>query len=274
MSRADSSAASEGRALLTALTEAPPSAPTACEGWTAHDIAAHLAAGAKEVADLAEDRLEGRPQRPTRGFEEREAPFRALPYDQLLRELVDNNKRKLAAYEALGALDDPSIAFTGTRLSVDALETHSRSEAAVHRWDLVGDDDRSTELLSQADLTKHAVKVLNAMPILNESARALGERALAFGRPSMRVVLRSPGHTDAVFVGSATGGRFEVVDEGNAEGDAVVASDAAQRLLMLWGRRSIERSTDRDGNPDVLRLLDPVFWPNAQPWGRRRRRGP
>jgi hypothetical protein len=35
----------------------------------------------------------------------------------------------------------PAIAFTGTRATVAEFETHGRSEAAIHRWDLVGDDD-------------------------------------------------------------------------------------------------------------------------------------
>src|SRR5437588_596759 len=217
---------SEGQALFVALTAVPPSATTACEGWTAHDIAAHLAAGAKEVSDLVHERLEGRPERPTRGFEEREAPFRVLPHDQLLNDLVEHNKRKLAGYDVLKERDDPSIAFTGTRLTVDELETHSRSEAAIHRWDLVGDDDTSTDLLSQPALASHAVKVLNAMPALHESARALGERLLEVGHQPVRVVLRSDGHPDVVL----TGGRLEMVDQGHAQGDAIVTSDPAQRL--------------------------------------------
>src|SRR5438094_680113 len=88
-------AGSEGLALLEALQELPPSARTACEGWTAHHIVAHLAAGAKEIADLVEERLDGRPGRPTRGFEERETPFRAVRHDQLLEDLVSHSIRTL-----------------------------------------------------------------------------------------------------------------------------------------------------------------------------------
>jgi len=253
----------EGRAILTALVETPPSASTACEGWTAHDIAAHLAAGAKEVADLVEERLEGLPARPTRGFDEREAPFRAMRHDRLLTELVEHNKRKLAAYDALKAHIDPSITFTGTRLTVDELETHSRSEAAIHCWDLVGDYATSTELLSQPALTTHAVKVLNAMPILNESARALGDRA----DRCVRVILRSDGQPDVTFTVSPAGSRLDVVEDDGAEVHAVVTSDPAQRLLTLWGRRSIERPLETHGEPEVLRVLGHAFWPHAKAWG-------
>ena len=264
-----SKSASEGPALLVALSEVPPSARTACEGWTAHHIAAHLAAGAKEVADLVEERLEGRPERPTRGFEEREAPFRALHHDQLLEQLVSHNKRKLAAYEELTQRDDPSIAFTGTRLSVDELETHSRSEAAIHRWDLVGDDDTATELLAQPEVTTHAVKVLNAMPVLNESARSLGQRAVESGNDIVRVVLRSAGQPDVLFVVTAQGSKLEMADRQVDDADADVTSDAAQRLLTLWGRRSSERPVHAHGDPAVVRAFEHTFWPHAQPWGRR-----
>jgi uncharacterized protein (TIGR03083 family) len=79
----------EPPALAAALEHAEPSAPTACAGWTAHDIAAHLAAGAKEMADLIEEHLAGRPPRATQGYEERERPFRALDQDELLDRMVE-----------------------------------------------------------------------------------------------------------------------------------------------------------------------------------------
>ncbi len=248
--------------MLAALDDVAPDAPTVCAGWTAHDVAAHLAAGAKELADLIEERLDGRPPRPTRGFEEREAPFRDLPPDELRRRLLQENVRKLAAYDALGQLDDPTIAFTGTRLRAEELATHSRSEAAIHRWDLVGDDDTSTEQLGQPELTVHAVKVLGAMPVLNESAHALAERAVAAGKPDLHVVLRSPGERDVVFVASTSGGRLELTEPGAVEGDAVVVSDAAQRLLALWGRRSTSRAIAIEGPPE----LSDVLWPDARTW--------
>ena len=38
---------------------------------------------------------------------------------------------------------------------IAAFLTHMRSEDALHRWDLVGDDDTSTALLGQQDLLNH-----------------------------------------------------------------------------------------------------------------------
>lgn len=221
----------EGRALLSAIDALAPAAPTACADWTVHEIVAHLAAGAKEVADLIEESLDGRPERPTRGFEERELPFRALSHDELRNRLVVENKRKLIAYDALRERSsNPTISFTGTRVTVEEMETHSRSEAAIHRWDLVGDDDASDELLAQPELTAHAVKVLDRMAILNESARAVGVRARkAAGRP-IRIVFRTPDQPDVVFLPSPGGGRFEIADR-TIDADVILSTDAASRLL-------------------------------------------
>ena len=256
----------EGRALLAAIDQRPAEAPTACGGWTAHDITAHLAAGAKEIADLIDERLDGRPVRPTRGFEERETPFRAMGHDELRTRLVAENVRKMAAWDALAEQTaDSAIAFTGTRITVDELETHSRSEAALHRWDLVGDDDTSDRLLAQAELTSHAVKVLNRMPILAESARSLGIRAAQAGLPALRLVFRSPDAPDVVLVAGPVTSHFELAD-GPVAGDITLTTDAGNRLLVLWGRRSTNRPIAIEGSTAPVAALDRVLWPNARPW--------
>jgi Mycothiol maleylpyruvate isomerase N-terminal domain/MDMPI C-terminal domain len=256
---------SHGRALLAAIDALPSSAPTACTGWRAHEIVAHLTAGAKEIADLIEESIAGHPPRPTRGFEEREAPFRAMPHDQLRDRLVAENRRKLAAYAALRArTENPAITFTGTRITAAELDMHSRSEAAIHRWDLVGDDETSGSLLTQSDLTVHAVKVLNRMPVLNESAHSSGMRATAATTQPIQVVFRTPGHPDVVLVASRDGGRLQVSDR-PVDGDATLTTDAANRLLVLWGRRSSGRTIVTDGDPAIIQAFGAVFWPKAQP---------
>jgi len=266
MSRSAEATAREGRAILAALDDLAPDSPTACWGWTAHHIAAHLAAGAKEVADLVAERLEGRPERPTRGFEEREAPFRELSHEGLLDRLVVENKRKLAGYGALAQQQEPSIRFTGTRMTVEELSTHSRCEAALHRWDLVGDDQTSEELLTQPELTAHAVKILGQMPILNESAQAMSDRAAQIGVHALRVVFRSPPLPDIVFVASRLGGGVGFAEAGRVAGDVVLTMDPAQRLLALWGRKSSRRPIRAKGKPDLIAELDAIFWPHAQAW--------
>jgi uncharacterized protein (TIGR03083 family) len=254
------------RSLLKAIDSLPPSAPTACAGWTAHEVVAHLAAGAKEVSDLVEERLFGGPDRPTKGFEEREAPFRSLHHDKLRDRLVAENRRKLDAYAALSAQrGDASIALTGTRMTASEMAIHSMSEAAMHGWDLVGDDDLSTELLGSADLTAHAVKVLNRMPTLNESAQALTRRMLAaVGRPAI-ITLRSPPLPDVVLIACPDDGRLELVDQPR-DSDASLTTTPANRLLLLWGRLSTNWPIDLDGDPNITAQLSSVLWPNAVPW--------
>jgi uncharacterized protein (TIGR03083 family) len=256
----------EAIALMEALDQVEPDAPTACAGWTTHDILAHLTAGSKELADLIGETLDGRPDRATRGFEERELPFRTLPHDELREQLFTQSLRKRAAYDALAErVEDPTILFTGTRISVAELETHSRSEAAIHRWDLVGDDAVSDTLLAQPELTAHAVKVLNRMPVLDESARALAARVTTTLARPLRAVLRSPGQVDVVFLASGEGGCFEIADR-PAEGDVVLTTDAAGRLLALWGRRSASRPLDVAGDPALVASLQQIWWPRAQAW--------
>ena len=183
----------ELKALADVLGDLEPTAPTACADWTVHDLVAHLAAGAKEVAELIEEYLAGQPARPTRGFDERERPFRAFTHPGLLAALTEQSRRKIAALEVLaGRGDRAAVAFTGTTMTATQFQTHARSEAALHRWDLVGDDSVCDQLLSQPDLTRHAVNVLNAMPVLDESARIRQSPA------PRRIVLTSSGQPDVV----------------------------------------------------------------------------
>src|SRR5216684_587410 len=77
-------ASPELAALFAILPNVAPEASTACIAWTAHALRAHLAAGAKERADLIEEKLAGRPERATKAFAEREAVFRAM-HDEELR---------------------------------------------------------------------------------------------------------------------------------------------------------------------------------------------
>lgn len=255
----------EGKALLATLDQVAPSAPTACMGWTAHDIVAHLAAGSKEIADLIEEKLTGEQPRPTKTFEEREPPFRALPDNELRRVWAHHSRRKVEAVEALAALgEDAAFDFTGASLTPGQIVTHSRSEAAIHRWDIAGDDAISAELLALPDLTAHAVSVLNAMPILRESSRARMSRV---GRVPLHIVLRAPGDPDVVMRADTSGeARFELVGNGPAEGDVIAEMDPVQRLLTIWGRRSTTRSVRVQADPGTSQVVTSVLWPNAVSW--------
>jgi hypothetical protein len=153
------------------------------------------------------------------------------------------------------------VDFTGTTMTTDQLTVHSRSEAALHRWDLVGDDDVSEQHLGQPELTRHAVHVLNAMPVLVESARI---RLMPTGRH--RIVLRSPDHPDVVVEAGRTAARFEVVEHG--DGDVVLTTDPANRLLVIWGRRSSRRQLTIETDGLGFEALAPILWPNAVTWPR------
>ena len=67
------------RAFLAALEDVEATAPTWCRGWSAHEVASHVAAAAQERANLIEERLAGQPGRSTRSWEEREPLSRAMP---------------------------------------------------------------------------------------------------------------------------------------------------------------------------------------------------
>ena len=105
-------------------------------------------------------------------------------------------QRKVDAQEALGDRGkDSTFEFTGMSITAAQIATHSRSEAAIHRWDIVGSDAMSDELLAQPELTAHAVSVLNGMPILNESAQTRLNHGARF---PLSIVLRAPGEPDVV----------------------------------------------------------------------------
>lgn len=252
-------------ALYAVLADVAPSARTACTEWTAHDVLAHLAAGAKERADLIEERLAGLPERATRPFAERQAPFLALPDEELRTALVLETQRFEAAAAALAHRgEQATIAFTGTRFTAAQLAMHQRSEAALHRWDLVGDNEIGDALLAQPELTRHAVMVLNALQgVLGESPTARVRQA---GVSALRIVLRSHGHSDVILEAIAGEGRFELSESGPAEGDALLTTDAAQRFLIIWGRRPSTRPITIEAGTIARQTVESVLWPAAIPW--------
>ncbi len=156
-------------ALFTTLLATPPDRLTNCQGWTAHDLVAHLASGAAEEADLIESHLAGNTERTTRGFAEREEPYRALPDTELRDQLVANGARLTDALDALHGDKSGAVLFTGRRMSAADFAMHSRSECAIHRWDLVGRDDVGWHMLAQPKLTAHALTVLTQMSTLPEA---------------------------------------------------------------------------------------------------------
>jgi uncharacterized protein (TIGR03083 family) len=243
----------EAHALVAALDAAAPGTPTACAGWTVHELVAHLAAGCEEIADLVEEHLLGQSSRPTRPFEARETPFRSLAWEDLRAAWMTNAGRMIEAVAALDARGPvAAVDFTGTSMTADQLRMHARSEAAIHRWDVCGDDATSDRLLAQPELTAHAAWALSAMTVLDESAT----RRLT-GAPHLRIVLRSPDQPDVTLAGD----RFTIAPDDDA--DAIVETDAAHRLLVMWGRHSPGRPSRITAAPADRDAVDRILWPQG-----------
>jgi uncharacterized protein (TIGR03083 family) len=165
----------EADAFAEALDTTPPNALSACSGWTAHEVTAHLVAAGVEIALNLEAYGNGEPVPPTRGFEERERPYREMSEEALRSEFGRSTERMTEALDAvLMAEPDAVVPWTGRQMVVATFITHVRSELAIHRWDLIGDDDTSTKLLAQDELTVHAVEVLG--PALDDQFQGISGR--------------------------------------------------------------------------------------------------
>ncbi len=164
-------------AFLQALENVEANQVTACEGWTVHELVAHCTAGPAERTRIIEAVLAGEPSPITRGFEEREAPFRSLPHDQLRARLGIELKRFNEANQRLAEQEESTVTFTGWTLTSMELATHGRSELALHLWDFAGDCVATRQLLAQPDLTEHVLKVFRALPQLREAPAQRTQRA-------------------------------------------------------------------------------------------------
>ena len=248
-------------AFITTLDTTRPDAPTACVLWTAHEVTAHLAAALEETAELVEDVLNEQPNRPTRGFDEREAPYRALPDDDLRSTLPQMVTRANTALSALAEQGpDASFEFFGRPFTAAQLQRHAGSEFSLHRWDICGDDEIGEELLSAPELTAHAVDVLNTLPMLDE---APAKRVARGGLSNATIVLRSPGQPDVALVSGDGAAHFELSDGAPITGDLVLRTDAVNRLLTLWGRYSPNRTISASGDTTLLSVATATLWPDT-----------
>lgn len=233
------------REFVSSLSRLAPTAPTWCSGWSAHHLTAHVTAAAEERANLIEDHRAGRPARSTRPWEVREPPFRAMS-DAVLREsLVEHAVRFESNVATLNRSDE--IVYTGWAMTAERLRMHSHSEAVLHRWDLVGDDDVGVSLLSDPAMVTHALAVFDAMPSLAESQR--WRRSDLVSRP---VILRCGDRPDVVVT--------------PGEGLSVTANGAGLAVellphelpLVLWGRcppRLRDPNANAETVEDVLQRL-------------------
>ncbi len=226
----ESSPVSESDAFLEALDATPPDAVTACRGWTTHELIAHLASGADAFADQVEAHLEGRPVPEFSAWEVREPPYRAMD-DRTLRRRLLSAERRMSEQFAIMLAADPAAAApdVGWGLPVAELVTHMRQEFAIHRWDLVGDDEVGAAVLGRHDLISHSVRLLGEDLLKNGLRRD--------PRPAepLLVRVRCPDEPDLVLHVEDGHGSLAFTDPSDAPN--VIDTDPAARLLVLWGRR-------------------------------------
>jgi hypothetical protein len=238
-------------ALLDALNDTNPSALTSCPGWTAHHIAAHIAGNYEEVLRHVDAFAAGRPLERTRGWEEREKALRDVDHTELLGRIAATASATTARIGDILETDaGAELRWTNRTVPVSGFLTHMRSEDALHRWDLVGDDEKSRELLGQDDLLRHAVKFIG-QPLLQRglAAESGGADLIARVRCEDR---------DDLIIELRDGRTCMSVD--TATDDASIETDPAARLLLLWGRKAspfvrLRSMDDDDRTGRIQRLL-------------------
>lgn len=233
----------EWQPFLDAVQRRRPDAGTWCEAWTVRDIVVHQAGNAEELARVLSGHLEGTPVE-TRGFEEREGPLRAMNDTDLWEAL---QARMATLNEVAQAADDlpadTDVAWTGRTMKVPWFAEHMREELVLHSWDITGDDAAAQAQLAQPWMTTHSV-VAVGKPLLVKGAKLLdpGER--------IEARLRVPGGDDIAVAAEAGSVDIALVAP---DGRATLETDAAARVLLLWGRRPADPSRIRStAGPQAL----------------------
>lgn len=212
-----------------------PDAGTWCEAWTVRDIVVHQAGNAEELARVLGGHLDGQPVA-TRSFEEREGPLRALNdadlWDALLDRMAILNEVAVAADEVPA---DTDVAWTGRTMKVPWFAEHMREELVLHSWDITGDEPAAQARLAEPWMTTHSV-VAVGRPLLAKGAKLLsqGER--------IEARLRTDGTDDVVLAADPDQVTIGLAEP---EGPATLETDAAARVLLLWGRRPADPSRIR-----------------------------
>jgi hypothetical protein len=221
---------------------------TWCEAWTVRDVLVHQTGNAEELARVLRAFHAGTPVE-TRGFE-REAPYRRMSDAELWAAFLRRCEEltEVAAAAARDLDPDTEVMWTGRSVTVPFFAEHMREELILHRWDLTGDDRTAVRALDEPWMTEHSV-VSVGRPLL-----ARGSAGLDLG-PEGRVEgrLRTPG-TDDVVVSADAGGT--AIRRAAPEGPATIESDAAVRVLLLWGRRPADPSRwHSSAGPETLRRV-------------------
>jgi hypothetical protein len=222
---------------------------TYCPGRTVHTLAAHIAGNYAEITRHVDGYLDRRPVARTRTFDEREGEFRALSAPRLMCAIEEGDERMRRAIGTLLAAEpDPVLRWTNREVHAAGFLKHARSECAVHRWDIVGDDPVSERLLAPHELLEHVVTFLGPLPLT-----ARGMATGAGTGASLTARIRSAERPDLMVRVHRGQPSFSLVEP---EGTALIEADPAARLLFVWGRRPSPFSRLRARGPveDVARL--------------------
>jgi hypothetical protein len=217
----------EWQPFLDAVRKRRPDAGTWCEAWTVRDIVVHQAGNAEELARVLGAHLAGEPVA-TRRFEEREAPLRDLNDSDLMAALHDRMAALSEVATAGDAVpDDTDVAWTGRTMKVPWFAEHMREELVLHGWDITGDDAPAQARLAQPWMTTHSV-VAVGRPLLAKGAKGLRDGE------GIEARLRVEGTHDVLVSADA---EHTMIGMAEPDGTATLETDAAARVLLLWGRR-------------------------------------
>ncbi|MFF3912115.1 maleylpyruvate isomerase N-terminal domain-containing protein [Streptomyces sp. NPDC001852] len=221
---------------------------TWCEAWTVRDVLIHQTGNAEELARVLRAFHAGAPVE-TRGFD-RETPFRRMSDSELWATFLNRCEQltEVAAAAEQDLAPDTEVMWTGRSVTVPFFAEHMREELILHRWDLTGDDRTAVQALNEPWMTEHSV-VSVGRPLLEKgrSGLELGPDGRVEGR------LRTPGMDDVVVSADAGGGSIRLAAP---EGPATIESDAAVRVLLLWGRRPADPNRwHSSAGPETLRRV-------------------
>jgi uncharacterized protein (TIGR03083 family) len=231
-SKIDTDRFPEWQPFIDAVQQRRPDAGTWCEAWTVRDLVIHQAGNALELARVLGGHLAGEPVA-TRTFEEREAPLRAMDDSDLWAALHTNMAMLNDVAEAADDIPaDTDVAWTGRTMKAPWFAEHMREELVLHGWDITGDDAAAQARLSEHWMTTHSVLAVGK-PLLAKGVKQL--------RPGERIEarLRVAGADDVVVDADAEGTTIRLADP---DGPATLETDAAARVLLLWGRRPADPS--------------------------------
>jgi hypothetical protein len=236
----------EWEPFAAAVRQRRPDAGTWCEAWTVRDIVIHQSGNAEELARVLGAHLAGDPVA-TRGFEEREAPFRALSDDELWSAFTDRMAELGEVAEAAEQIPaDTDVAWTGRTMKVPRFAEHMREELVLHGWDITGDDPAAQARLTEPWMTDHSVFAVGT-PLLSRGVKELD------GDEPLVARLRVPGRDDVALTAEAG---HTTIDLASPDGEATLETDAAARVLLLWGRRPADPSRICSlAGPDTLGRL-------------------